>query len=71
MSSFFIFQEKNWNLDRDSNLGPSGPVQVQICLLKSKIIISQGTNYKFVSTYQLTLKRLLLPEKICQPIIRK
>ena len=27
-------------------------------LLKSKIVISQGTNYKFVSTYEFDIKRL-------------
>ena len=31
-------------------------VQVQILLMKSKIVISQGKNFKFVSTYQFDLK---------------
>ena len=33
------------------------PVKVRIFLLKSKIVISQGTNYKFVSTYRFDLKQ--------------
>ena len=32
------------------------PVQVRILLLKSKIVISKGTNYKFGSTYQFDFK---------------
>ena len=31
--------------------------QVQIFILKYKIVISQGTDYKFVSTYQFDLKK--------------
>ena len=31
-------------------------VQVQIFLFKSDILISQGINYKFVSTYQIDFK---------------
>ena len=31
-------------------------VQVQISLLKSKTVISQGTNYKFIFTDQFDLK---------------
>ena len=39
------------------------PVQVPILLLKSKIVISRGTNYKFVSTYQFGLKHQVI---LCQ-----
>ena len=33
------------------------PIQIRILLLKSKIVVIQGTNDKFVSIYQFDLKR--------------
>ena len=32
------------------------PVQVRIFLLKSEIVISEGKNFKFISTYKFDLK---------------
>ena len=60
--SYFRFPEKNLNLDRDLNLlryKVQVPVQVWILLLKSEILISRGTNYKFVSTYQFKMSYFL------------
>ena len=37
---------------RDMEVRGSNPGLVRIFLLKSKIVISQDTNYKFVSTYK-------------------
>ena len=44
----FIFGEKNSNLNRIRTL----ILHVRIFLLKSKMVISQCTNYKVLSTYQ-------------------
>ena len=38
-------------------------LQVQIFLLKSEIVISQGQNFRFVSTYQFDLKHLWIVDQ--------
>ena len=66
----------HWNGNLNSSIGKSArlviwisedriPVQVRIFLLKSEIIILQGTHYKLLSAYKYRLFLTQFEELIC------